>query len=290
MRNNNLKTLQGDYYGDYFRWFIGIVVNNKDPLKLGRVKVRIRGIHSPSVAQTSTNDLPWAQVIVPSTEGGISGIGTMPQLQQGSQVIGFFIDGSSSQLPMVMGSVHHFERKKNATGNNKEETPLDGEEPSDVQDGEGNDGRKIDSQDLPGGSNGEKIFNYLKKQGLTDEQAAGVIGNLTAESNLDPNALNPNDVGKPAFGLAQWRGSRYEDLIEFSNSNGLDHTTLEAQLPFMMHELESQSWLGYGALQNATTVSDATRVFETKFERPRPGTFGKRYNFAQIAYDLYSSS
>jgi hypothetical protein len=58
----------------------------------------------------------------------------------------------------------------------------------------------------------------------------------------------------------------------------------------MMHELESQSWLGYGALQNATTVSDATRVFETKFERPKPGTFGKRYNFAQIAYDLYSSS
>ena len=290
MRNNNLKTLQGDYYGDYFRWFIGIVVNNKDPLKLGRVKVRIRGIHSPSVAQTSTNDLPWAQVIVPSTEGGISGIGKMPQLQQGSQVIGFFIDGASSQLPMVIGSVHHFERKRNATGNNKEETPLDGEEPSDVQDGEGNDGRKIDSQDLPGGANGEKIFNYLKKQGLTDEQAAGVIGNLTAESNLDPNALNPNDVGKPAFGLAQWRGSRYEDLIEFSNSNGLDHTTLEAQLPFMMHELESQSWLGYGALQNATTVSDATRVFETKFERPRPGTFGKRYNFAQIAYDLYSSS
>jgi hypothetical protein len=290
VRNNNLKTLQGDYYGDYFRWFIGIVVNNKDPLKLGRVKVRIRGIHSPSVAQTSTNDLPWAQVIVPSTEGGISGIGKMPQLQQGSQVIGFFIDGASSQLPMVIGSVHHFERKRNATGNNKEETPLDGEEPSDVQDGGGNDGRKIDSQDLPGGSNGEKIFNYLKKQGLTDEQAAGVIGNLTAESNLDPNALNPNDVGKPAFGLAQWRGSRYEDLIEFSNSNGLDHTTLEAQLPFMMHELESQSWLGYGALQNATTVSDATRVFETKFERPRPGTFGKRYNFAQIAYDLYSSS
>lgn len=290
MRNNNLKTLQGDYYGDYFRWFIGIVVNNKDPLKLGRVKVRIRGIHSPSVAQTSTNDLPWAQVIVPSTEGGISGIGKMPQLQQGSQVIGFFIDGASSQLPMVIGSVHHFERKRNATGNNKEETPLDGEEPSDVQDGGGNDGRKIDSQNLPGGSNGEKIFNYLKKQGLTDEQAAGVIGNLAAESNLNPNALNPNDVGKPAFGLAQWRGSRYRDLIEFSNSNGLDHETLEAQLPFMMHELESQSWLGYGALQNATTVSDATRVFETKFERPKPGTFGKRYNFAQIAYDLYSSS
>jgi hypothetical protein len=290
VRNNNLKTLQGDYYGDYFRWFIGIVVNNKDPLKLGRVKVRIRGIHSPSVAQTSTNDLPWAQVIVPSTEGGISGIGKMPQLQQGSQVIGFFIDGASSQLPMVIGSVHHFERKRNATGNNKEETPLDGEEPSDVQDGGGNDGRKIDSQNLPGGSNGEKIFNYLKKQGLTDEQAAGVIGNLAAESNLNPNALNPNDVGKPAFGLAQWRGSRYRDLIEFSNSNGLDHETLEAQLPFMMHELESQSWLGYGALQNATTVSDATRVFETKFERPKPGTFGKRYNFAQIAYDLYSSS
>jgi hypothetical protein len=292
VRNNNLKTLQEDYYGDHFRWFVGIVVNNKDPLKMGRVKVRIRGIHSPDVSQTPTNDLPWAQVVVPSTEGGISGIGKMPQLQQGSQVVGFFIDGISSQLPIVMGSLHHFERKKNATnnGNSKEDVPLDGEESTNVQDGESTDGRKIDSQDLPGGSNGEKIFNYLKKQGLTDEQAAGVIGNLTAESNLNPAALNPNDVGKPAFGLAQWRGSRYEDLIEFSNDNGLDYQTLEAQLPFMMHELETQSWLGYGALQNSTSVSDATRVFETKFERPRPGTFGKRFNYAQIAYDLYSSS
>jgi len=285
-----MKTIQSEYYGDSFRWFVGIVVSNKDPLKLGRVKVRIRGIHSSNIDDIPTNDLPWAQVVIPSTEGGISGIGKMGQIQTGAQVVGFFADGQSSQLPIVMGSLHYIENDKDVTteNNKTQSVPLDGQTSNTgVKNGEG---RKIDSLDLPGGSNGEKIFNYLKKQGLTDEQAAGVIGNLSAESNLNPAALNPNDVGKPAFGLAQWRADRYSSLIDFSNQNGLDYKTLEAQLPFMMYELETQSWLGYGSLKKATTVSEATSVFEKKFERPRPGTFEKRFNFAQIAYDLYSSS
>ena len=34
------------YYGDNARWFIGVATNNLDPLQLGRVQVRIFGIHS----------------------------------------------------------------------------------------------------------------------------------------------------------------------------------------------------------------------------------------------------
>ena len=34
------------YYGDETRWFLGTVVNVNDPLELGRVLVRIYGIHS----------------------------------------------------------------------------------------------------------------------------------------------------------------------------------------------------------------------------------------------------
>ena len=98
-----MKTIQTDFYGDSFRWFVGVVVSNHDPLKLGRVKVRVRGLHSNLEEDIPTADLPWAQVVVPSTEGGISGIGKMPQLQNGSQVVGFFADGEASQLPIIMG-------------------------------------------------------------------------------------------------------------------------------------------------------------------------------------------
>ena len=58
-----------DYYGDAFRWFVGIVENNSsDPLKLGRVQVRIRGVHSENPGDIPLRDLPWAQPMLPSTE------------------------------------------------------------------------------------------------------------------------------------------------------------------------------------------------------------------------------
>lgn len=38
-----------------------IVENNNDPLKAGRVQVRIQGLHSPFATETPTGDLPWAE-------------------------------------------------------------------------------------------------------------------------------------------------------------------------------------------------------------------------------------
>ena len=35
------------FYGNKTRWFIGIIVDVNDPLKLDRVKVRIEGIQTP---------------------------------------------------------------------------------------------------------------------------------------------------------------------------------------------------------------------------------------------------
>lgn len=92
-------------YGDKYRWFIGTVENNLDPLKMGRVQVRIAGVHSNNEEDIRTYDLPWAQCVLPTTEGGISGIGRMPQLQPGAQVTGFFLDNESSQIPLIIGSI-----------------------------------------------------------------------------------------------------------------------------------------------------------------------------------------
>ena len=94
-----------NYYGDETRWFIGYVVNNVDPLKLDRVKVRIIGIHTENTEDIPDDDLPWAQVGVPVTEDGSSGQGANSQLKIRAQVFGVFLDGKNSQLPLVLGSI-----------------------------------------------------------------------------------------------------------------------------------------------------------------------------------------
>jgi len=97
-----------DFMGlDGFVWWYGVVEDRKDPLYLGRVKVRCIGFHTDdkSSGGIPTEDLPWAQVISPIHSSGISGIGFSPTgLMEGSHVFGFFRDGREAQEPVVLGS------------------------------------------------------------------------------------------------------------------------------------------------------------------------------------------
>ena len=52
-----------EHYGDNVRWFIGVATNNLDPLQLGRVQVRIFGIHSRDHIAIPNHALPWATVL-----------------------------------------------------------------------------------------------------------------------------------------------------------------------------------------------------------------------------------
>lgn len=94
-----------EYYGDQTRWFLGEVVKVKDdPLKLGRVKVRVYGVHDDKKLITDAH-LPWAQIVVPVTQGVHEGKGQYLGILVGTQVFGIFLDGQNSQLPMVIGTV-----------------------------------------------------------------------------------------------------------------------------------------------------------------------------------------
>lgn len=84
--------------------FYGIVEDRQDPLKVGRVRVRVHGIHSDDKQNIATPDLPWAQVILPTTSAGLSGFGTQHGLVEGSTVFGFFRDGDLCQQPVIMGT------------------------------------------------------------------------------------------------------------------------------------------------------------------------------------------
>lgn len=103
-----MRSIQSEYYGDNVRWFIGIVEQiDGDPLKLGRIKVRIYGVHSPDTSQVDIKDLPWANVIIPVTQGGVGGSTNPTGIQRGARVFGFFADGAQSQIPMILGSIPH---------------------------------------------------------------------------------------------------------------------------------------------------------------------------------------
>ena len=85
------------------KFWYGIVEDRQDPLKIGRVRVRVHGVHTHVKDQISTPDLPWAQVLLPTTEAGLSGFGRGNGLVEGSTVFGFWRDENYMQDPVVLG-------------------------------------------------------------------------------------------------------------------------------------------------------------------------------------------
>lgn len=97
------------YFGDNPSFFIGTVENRLDPEMLGRVQVRIFGVHSEDTVKIPTSDLPWAVVSTPTTSASLNGIGRAPTgVVEGSRVIGFFLDGQSKQQPVIIGTLNGF--------------------------------------------------------------------------------------------------------------------------------------------------------------------------------------
>ena len=84
------------FYGDQIRWFIGDVTSISDPLEMGRIRVRVTGIHQDNEQKIPSDNLPWAQTIVPVTEGGTDGLGNILGIQVGARVFGIFMDGVNS--------------------------------------------------------------------------------------------------------------------------------------------------------------------------------------------------
>ena len=113
---------------DGFRWWIGQIPpveywqEQADQNGWGlRAKVRILGYHSLDPNELSNDDLPWAQIMLPTTAGsGSAFYGVNPKVNQGDLVIGFFLDGDNAQIPIIMGTLG----KTSEWGNSSYQDPF----------------------------------------------------------------------------------------------------------------------------------------------------------------------
>ena len=83
---------------DGFYWWLGVVENRNDPLKIGRVQVRIFGWHTPDLKLIPSKDLPWAHPILPGNN-----CDDFKTPKEGAYIFGFFFDGPSGQFPGYLG-------------------------------------------------------------------------------------------------------------------------------------------------------------------------------------------
>jgi hypothetical protein len=136
--------------------------------------------------------------------------------------------------------------------------------------------------------NAALAFDFLVSKGLRDYQAAGIVGNLQQESRLNPRAVSPPDPVEPSRGIAQWQPPGWNALLAFASSTGRDPWSLDLQLNFLWHQLESQPELGLGPLSVSATLEDATVIFQNRFERPNAQLAGTSSRIAYARSTLYA--
>jgi hypothetical protein len=113
-------------------------------------------------------------------------------------------------------------------------------------------------------------MNYFTGRGYSKEQAAGIVGNLLAESKLNTGARNPGDGtdDTDSIGIGQWNSGRAKALKAFAAQNHADWRDFNVQLAFVDHELRTSESGAGNALKSARTVEEATAAM-AGYERPK---------------------
>jgi hypothetical protein len=281
-----MRTINTEFYGDDSRWFIGVVSQIGDVRNLGRVRVRIFGIHNEDTSKVKKSDLPWASVVVPVTQGGVSG-STMPDgIQVGAQVYGIFLDGKHSQSPLILGSIPHDSGLRVIVDEQPDPyVQPKVSSPTSSTDTQGNviAGTGELKVSLIGSSRLEQAFNFLKqffqsKGNISNPGncAAAFVGNFMNEStvNLDPDTYEfPNNKSIGGYGIAQWTGPRRRNFMNFANNTaGASFQSLEVQLAFVVAELEdpkAQRGRTYNRLIHDSTILNYTETVLALYETPQ---------------------
>lgn len=145
--------------------------------------------------------------------------------------------------------------------------------------------------------NAETIWKFLHNDtNWTPQQIAGAIGNMTQESQLDPEIVNPSSG---AFGIAQWYmerltgGSGTQGLIPFAKAQGGSHKDLNIQLKYLSQEYsgsyENSMLAAKGFFSKKNDIEATTNAWAFGFERmgENEAAMGQRYAFAKKWYAMF---
>lgn len=232
------RPILSEFYGDNTRWFVATVVDASPPYGYeGRVKIRVHGLHTEDTRLIPQNDLPWAQCMIPTTEGGVSGIGRIPQLLPSALVFGFFADGLNSQIPIVMGSLPHIEFPSTTQDQQVLEDIGEDPKPNDIfsrvsrvfmpkdvdfrDDDTGNIRTRVKE------SRHKATVRFFLNIGYTLKQSLAIAGSLSVTSGMRTG------VNVQAQGIANWSNDRFSKLKEFNQ----EYTKFSTQLAFIAYEL-----------------------------------------------------
>lgn len=141
-------------------------------------------------------------------------------------------------------------------------------------------------------------FAFLGDKPMSINQVAGIIGNWSQESNLNPKIVQGNAVspdasnaeiralggGGLAVGLAQWDGGRRTQLVDFAESKGGIWSDINIQLEFFKSELdgsEGANLIAGGFNDQSKSAEELTLIFMEKFERAGIPHMENRYAAAE---------
>lgn len=158
--------------------------------------------------------------------------------------------------------------------------------------------------------NAKIIWNFLKNKGLTDAGAAGLMGNINAESGLesviyqnsckatigltDKEYVEKVNDGSytnfvhdgVGFGLVQWTfWSRKEDFLKACKT---DIGDLTCQLEFLIKELKADFPHVLDVLKNSDDVKECSDLVFDDYEGPGDDTGPRRYKFAMDYYKTFA--
>ncbi len=154
----------------------------------------------------------------------------------------------------------------------------------------------------------KKCYQYFLSQGLTKEGAAGLIGNLKAESGVRPDILEYSKQRKlqmtseqyiqktndgtytnfvndrAGFGLVQWTyPSRKQNLYNRCKGKIQD---LYCQLDFLMYEIKSYKAV-YNTITTSKNVAECAKIVMMKYERPGNQSEENQNKRANMAMAIY---
>ena len=165
------------------------------------------------------------------------------------------------------------------------------------------------SVNLKGNSNAEKIWNFLKEKGFSDAAAAGIMGNIYAESGINPMNIQNSfekklgsdeeytakvDNGsyknfandKAGYGIVQWTyPSRKQALYNYTKSKGTSIGDLGTQLEYMWNEAVGGN---YPTAMKNMSVTKASNYWMTKYEKPADQSASAQAKRAGYSKDFYN--